>query len=61
MWDNFLTVLGICVAFGGIFIVNRMFPNPAKAKKEKPVARYVPHHIDEYGNVVMVQKFDKYV
>jgi hypothetical protein len=51
-WSAFLTILGIVVIFGGTFVVNKMFPTPAKAMKQ-PVVKYVPDHIDQQGTVVM--------
>jgi len=53
-WESILITLGICVAFGGPFVVNKMFLKTAKAAiKPKPTVNYVPDHIDKYGNVVM--------
>jgi len=55
-WETILTVLGICVAFSGPFMVNKMFPSTAKAIKPKPSSVYLPHHIDEYGDVIMTKR-----
>lgn len=58
--DTFLTYLGICVAICSPFLVSMLFPKPAKAKV-KPKAVYVPHHIDERGDIIMSKKIDRYM
>ena len=57
--ETILTILGITVMFGGIFVVDSMFPKPAKAINSKPISVYVPHHIDEYGTIVMMKKINE--
>jgi hypothetical protein len=55
-----LAILAVCVIFGGIYVADRLF-SPA-AMKTKPIRKseYVPHHIDQNGDIVMTKKIDIY-
>ena len=55
-WNSFWTVFGICVAFGGALLLDRMFPNIANKPVMKVQEEYVPNYIDRVVNVVMKKK-----
>lgn len=55
-WNSFWSVFGICVAFGGALLLDRMYPNMV-TKQEQPIdSYYIPDYIDHIGNVIMKKK-----